>query len=85
LIKYKALNLVVVGSTLTVGVLIFFVFVIYFFFLLFIFLVYVANLSVLIYFSSSFIFVTDLFIRLDFFYLASTTVVYAVNSKIYHP
>jgi hypothetical protein len=38
-----------------------------FLFLLFIFLVYVANLSVLIYFSSSFIFVTDLFIRPDFF------------------
>jgi hypothetical protein len=54
-------------------------------FLLSIFFVYVADLSVVIYFSSSFIFVTDLFIRPDFFYPASTTAVYAVNSKIYHP
>jgi hypothetical protein len=38
-----------------------------FVFLLSIFFVYVADLSVLIYFSSSFIFVTDLFIRPDFF------------------
>jgi hypothetical protein len=29
--------------------------------------------------------VTDLFIRPAFFYPASTTAVYAVNSKIYHP
>jgi hypothetical protein len=86
LVKYKALNLVVVGWSPTVGVfLILFVFVTYLFFLLSIFFVYVVDLSVLIYFSSSFIFVTDLFIRLDFFYPASTTAVYAVNSKIYHP
>jgi hypothetical protein len=65
--------------------LILFVYVTYLFFLLSIFFVYVANLSVLIYFSSSFIFVTDLFVRPDFFYPASTTTVYAVNSKIYHP
>jgi hypothetical protein len=54
------------------------------FFLLSIFFIYVADLSVLIYFSSSFIFVTDLFIHPVFFYPASTTAVYAVNSKIYH-
>jgi hypothetical protein len=83
LVKYKTLNLVVVGSSPTVDVfLILFVFVT---FLLSIFFVYVADLSVVIYFSSSFIFVTDLFIRPDFFYPASTTAVYAVNSKIYHP
>jgi hypothetical protein len=67
LVKYKALNLVVVGSNPTAGV--FNTFCLYhlFIFLLSIFFVYVANLSVLIYFSSSFIFVTDLFIRPDFF------------------
>jgi hypothetical protein len=58
----------VVGSSPTVCVfLILFVFVTYLFFLLSIFFVYVADLSVLIYFSSSFIFVTDLFIRPDIF------------------
>jgi hypothetical protein len=40
-----------------------------FVFLLSIFFVYVADLFVLVYFSSSFIFVTDLFIRPDFFIL----------------
>jgi hypothetical protein len=46
----------------------FFVFVTFLcFFLLSIFFVYVADLDVLIYFSSSFIFVTDLFIRPNFF------------------
>jgi hypothetical protein len=77
LVKYKALKLVVVGSSPTLCHL--------FIFLLSIFFVYVADLSVLIYFSCSFIFVTDLFIRPDFFYPASTAAVYAVNSKIYHP
>jgi hypothetical protein len=67
LVKYKALHLVVVGSSPMVDVLILFVFVTYLFFLLSIFFVYVADLSVLIYFSSSFIFVNDLFIRPDFF------------------
>jgi hypothetical protein len=79
LVKYKALYLVVVGSSPMVGV---------FFntFCLWVHIfVYVADLSVLIYFSSSFIFVTDLFIRPNFFYPASTAAVYAVNSKIYHP
>jgi hypothetical protein len=38
-----------------------------FIFLLSIFFVYVADVFVLIYFLSSFIFVTDLFIRPDFF------------------
>jgi hypothetical protein len=60
--------------------LIFFVFVTF----LSIFFVYVADLSVLIYFSSSFIFMTNLFIRPDFFCPASTTAVYAVNSKVYN-
>jgi hypothetical protein len=84
LVKYKALKLVVVGSSPTIGV---FTFCLchLFIFLLSIFFVYVADLSVLIYFSSSFIFVADLFIRPDFFYPASTAAVYAVNSKIYHP
>jgi hypothetical protein len=67
LVKYKAFNLVVMGSSLTVRVFNTFCLCHLFLFLLFIFLVYVANLSVLIYFSSSFIFVTDLFIRPDFF------------------
>jgi hypothetical protein len=67
LVKYMTLNPVVVGSSPTVGVfLILFVFVTYFF-LLSIFFVYVVDLSVMIYFSSNFIFVTDLFIRPDFF------------------
>jgi hypothetical protein len=39
----------------------------YLFFLLSIFFVYVADLFVLIYLPSSFIFMTDLFIRPDFF------------------
>ena len=79
------LNPVVVGSSPTGGrFLILFVFVTYLFFLLSIFFVYVVDLSVMIYFSSSFIFVTDLFIRPDYFNPASTTAVYAVNSKIYH-
>jgi hypothetical protein len=83
LVKYKTFKLVVVGSSPTVGV--FNTFLSLSLIFLSIFFVYVANLSVLIYFSSSFIFVTDLFIRPDFFYPASTTIVYAVNSKIYHP
>jgi hypothetical protein len=85
LVKYMALNPVVVGSSPTGGrFLILFVFVTYLFFLLSIFFVYVVDLSVMIYFSSNFIFVTDLFICPDFFYPASTAAVYAVNSKIYH-
>jgi hypothetical protein len=86
LVKYKALKPCGCGFEPHGGrFLILFVFVTYLFFLLSIFFVYVVDLSVLIYLSSSFIFMTDLFIRLDFFYPASTTAVYAVNSKIYHP
>jgi hypothetical protein len=57
------------GLSPMVGVfLILFVFVTYLFFLLSIFFVYVADLSVQIYFSFSFfVFVTDLFIHQDFF------------------
>jgi hypothetical protein len=75
LVKYKALNLVVVGSNPTVGVFNTFLSLSLIFFLLSIFFVYIVDLSVLIYFSSSFIFVTDLFIRLDFFNPASTAAV----------
>jgi hypothetical protein len=64
LVKYKALNLVVVGSSPTVGVFNTFC-LCHLFFFVHIF-VYVADLSVLIYFLSNFIFVTDLFIRPDF-------------------
>jgi hypothetical protein len=52
LVERKALNLVVVGSSPMVGV--FFVFVTDLFFLLSRFFVYVADLSVQIYFSSCF-------------------------------
>jgi hypothetical protein len=57
---------VVVGSSPTVGVFNTFCLSLICF-LLSIFFVYVADLYVLIYFSSSFIFVTDLFIHPDFF------------------
>jgi hypothetical protein len=63
LVKYKALNLVVMSSSPTVAVFNTFCLFHLFVFLLSIFFVYVADLSVLIYF----IFVTDLFIRPDFF------------------
>jgi hypothetical protein len=66
LVKYKALNLVVVGLSPIVGVFNTFC-LCHLFVFLSIFFVYVADLSVLIYFSSSFIFVTDLFILPDFF------------------
>jgi hypothetical protein len=75
LVKYNALKLVVVGSSPMVCVFNTFCLCHLFVFLLSIFFVYVADLSVLIYLSSSFIFVTDLFIRPDFFYPASTTAV----------
>jgi hypothetical protein len=61
------LNPVVVGSSPTVGVFNTFCLCHLFIFLLSIFFVYVADLSVMFYFSSNFIFVTDLFIRPDFF------------------
>jgi hypothetical protein len=67
LVKYKALNLVVMSSSPTVAVFNTFCLFHLFVFLLSIFFVYVADLSVLIYFSSSFIFVTGLFIHPDFF------------------
>jgi hypothetical protein len=69
-VKHKALNLVVMSLSHTVGVfLILFVFVTdFFFFCCLDFFVYVADLSVQIYFSSSFfVFVTDLFIRPNIF------------------
>jgi hypothetical protein len=68
LVECNAFNLEVVGSSPMVDVQYFFVFVTNFF-LLSIFFVYVADLSVQIYFSSSFffIFMTDLFIHLDIF------------------
>ena len=75
LVKYKALNLVVMSSSPTVAVFNTFCLFHLFVFLLSIFFVYVADLSVLIYFSFSFIFVTDLFIRPDYFYPASTAAV----------
>jgi hypothetical protein len=65
LVECKALNLVVVGSSPTVGV---FLYLSLICFLLSRFFVYVADLSVQIYLSSSFfVFVTDLSIHPDIF------------------
>ena len=65
LVERKTINLVVVGSSPTVGV---FLSLSLICFLLFRFFVYVADLSVQIYFSSCFFcFLTDLFIHLDIF------------------
>jgi hypothetical protein len=75
LVKYKALNLVVVGSSSTMVVfLILFVFVTYLFFCCpdFSFMSLICPSRFI---SHQVFFVTDLFIRLEFFYPASTAAV----------